>query len=126
VKVLAEVHAKRIASAKQWLAKREALDDQPPDYLGRALIAEAEGDLPAACEAYRGACRFSQPYACRIVDGVCERAEKARHAAAAPSSSDPAKPAPRRRAEHVPSRGHEAPRDSGPAPQQCATARRSP
>jgi hypothetical protein len=70
-KVLAELGANNISSARDWLARREALSDQPPDYIGRALIAESQGDLSGACDAYRDACRFMQPYACKRVEAEC-------------------------------------------------------
>ena len=70
-----ELRAARLASAKAWLARRDALADSPPAFLSRAVVAEAEGNRPAACAAYGEACRGEQPFACRMVREKCTTAD---------------------------------------------------
>ena len=74
-KVLAEVHARDLVSARRWLEQRNSLVGHPPYYLGRAILAEAEGDVSTACESYHSACRTGQPYACAQVQKLCPNAD---------------------------------------------------
>jgi len=71
VKIGAELHAGDLEAARADLARREAMVDQPPDYLDEARLAMALHRPAEACEGFRNACRLSQEYACKMVRKVC-------------------------------------------------------
>ena len=73
-KVLSQVQTGDIGGARDTLAIRESLTDQPPDYIGEAEIALASHQTAAACEAFRNACRLTQEFACAMAGTICSDA----------------------------------------------------